>query len=143
MSAATGPRDGLRKDADLVAYPLDANAKVYNDTLVFNRAGTGLVGPARLGNAADLFVGVAQGTFDNSTGPAAKGYARLKRNGTFAFVFGGGTPTYALNGQPAYATDDQTVQTSNVNAIKVGTFVFDPDLAAAGLVRVDVSKGVQ
>ncbi|GEM_PF-1437784 len=141
MAAASIDRDGLRKDADLVAFPMAASTKVYNDTLVFNLGGTGFVGPARTGNANDLFAGVAQGGVDNSNGVAGAKKARLKRNGSFAFAIAV-APTPALNGQPAYAADDSTVTATATGAIKVGTFIYDEQLAPAGLVRVDVSKGV-
>ena len=141
MSAASADRDGLRKDADLVAKNVAANTKIYNDTLVFNFGGTGNHGPARTGTATDLFAGVAQGGVDNSTGVAGAKKVRCKRTGSFAFNIAT-TPTVALDGQPAYASDDSTVTATATGAIKVGTFIFDDQIAAAGLIRVDVSKGV-
>lgn len=103
--------------------------------IIYEGAAVGLVdasGHARPLNAADRFAGFAVEKVDNSAGAAADKTVRLWQSGKVSCAVTGAVITD--EGQPIYATDDDTFVFSPVAAMFVG---FVHRFVSAGVVIVD------
>jgi outer membrane protein assembly factor BamB len=108
---------------------------VIASDIIYRGAAVGLVdatGHARPLNAADRFVGFAEGKADNSAGAAAAINVRVIEAGKIRLAVSGAVITDI--GQPVYATDDDTFVFNPVGAAFVG---FVQRFAASGVVIVD------
>lgn len=140
MSAATANRDAKRSEGKLKSFAVATLTTIYKDTLVGVNAGGYLV---NMSDAASLyFMGVAVEGKDNSAGANGALSCRVRRDGEFEFVYGGGDATIALVGEVAYLNDNQTVDedpATATNEYPVGVIV---EVVSTTKVRVDIAGAV-
>lgn len=131
LSAAKKSVD--RQDGDVVSFK-QAAVKIWEGALVSVNA-AGYVTNAT-DTTAEVVVGVADQTVDNSAGAAGDLSIKVRRTGVYNFVFGG-TATIADVNTLVYAVDNQTVDLVGVttNDILVGRIV---EVVTATKVRVDI-----
>ncbi|MBM3457334.1 MAG: hypothetical protein FJX77_02195 [Armatimonadetes bacterium] len=136
MAAATAGRDAKEQPGTVVSYPLAASTTIYKGTLVAVNAAGYLLS---ISDAANLiFVGVAEDTINNSSGAAGDKSARVRKDGTFEFVYAGGNATQANVGDVVNAQDNQTVDEDaalTTNDYPVGVVA---EFVSASLLRVRI-----
>ena len=127
MAALTAPRSTPEKVGPERAVPLAANAKVFQGGMV-QIAASGY-GVAAVATVANVTVGVARETVDN-TGGAAGAVSVKTRRGVFRFDNSAAGDAIGRTeiGKTVYAVDDQTVaKTDNAGARPAAGKCFDVD----------------
>jgi len=127
MAALTAPRSTPEKIGPERAVPLAANAKVYQGGMV-QIAASGY-GVAAVATAANVTVGMARETVDNTGGAAGAVSVKTRRG---VFRFGNSAAGDAIGrteiGKTVYVVDDQTVaKTDNAGARPAAGKCFDVD----------------
>lgn len=138
MSASTAAREANRKPGNLVAYAQGV-CKINKGTHTVIRS-DGYLYPLRAPavSQADVYAGVAYGTFDNTGGTAGANYMLVNKTGSF--VFNKTSPAQTDIGVAFYGVDDQTVSATSTNAVLVG---YAEELDASGLLRIRIDRAVQ
>lgn len=139
MTAITAAKKSVnRQDGIVLSFPMGVE-KIPEGALVATNAAGYAVNATD--TAANIVMGVADETVDNSSAavPAgANGLRRIKvrRTGVFSFVYGG-TATVANVNDLVYAVDNQTVDLIGVttNDMVVGRIV---EVLSTTKVRVDI-----
>lgn len=127
MTALVADRNTPYKDAELIAVPIAAAAKIFAGALVAANA-TGYAVPGS--TAATLtYLGRADETVDNTAGADAAKTVNVRRAKQFKFANLGADPvTQASMGKVCYIVDDQTVAaTSNAAARSAAGVVMGVD----------------
>lgn len=136
MAAATAPRDGQKKAAELMLYQIGA-VQVWKEALAFVRA-DGYAYPARaVASNTDIFIGVFYESINNSAGAAGAQSAKVYKNGSFVFAHTG--LVQANVGSPAYASDDQTITATPGSTVKQIGYIAEILSATQVRVRIDNS----
>jgi len=142
LPALNQPFETFEKPGLVVNYKT-TNAKIYKGSLVGVNAGGYLCSMSH-GTAGLKFVGVANETVDNASGPAGDKSLNVTKCGSFVFKAASGyTPALTDLGKEVFATTDWEVQVATAgltNQYKVGTIVGieNTSTGAPGVrVRVD------
>ena len=123
MAALTTERNTKKREGDVREYPVKANVKIYQGSLVVLDAGYAAPGRTATGLIA---VGRANETIDNTGGSAGAVKARVEEG---CFLFGNSASTDLIAqadvGQDCYLVDDQTVAktTASSTRSRVGKIV--------------------
>lgn len=134
MSNLTASRDDLRKDDELIAFPVKTGVTIYKGALV----GVDSTGYAKPAATTDKrIVGVAYETVAAGASASGTFTVRVYRKGTFQFNGSGLAVTNV--GDKVYVTDDNTVQTSATSTILVGVIT---EFTSATSVRVSITPNV-
>lgn len=116
MTAATMDRDDGRVDGELIQHGLAADAVVYKGTMVmFDTLGYLTPMTDASGN---VFAGVAYEAGDATGDSSGNVKVRVQRKGAFEMVLSGAAIT--VIGDEVYASDDQTVKTTQGTSTAVG-----------------------
>jgi len=134
MANLTASREDMRKNDDLVAYPVKAATTIFKGALVAVDA-TGYAKPAA--PADKRVVGVAYESGNNSTGASGAITARVSRIASIQLNTAG--LTIANVGDKVYVTDDNTVTTVAAGSILVGVIT---EFISATIVRVALTPNV-
>ncbi len=130
MAALTKDRNTLRRERDLLTYPVAANVKIYAGALVCLNA-SGLAVPGSTATTLTA-VGRAEEQVDN-TGGAASALLVPCRRGVYLFANDATDAVVQADvGKACYVVDDQTVAKTNGTNTR----------SAAGTVRGVESAGV-
>lgn len=127
MAALSAARNTPKSLGHVRDIPLAAGARVYAGGMVQVAASN--YGVAAGAVAANVTIGRAEDTFDNTGGINGAVTARVRR-GIFRYAnsASGDLITRSMIGKPCYVVDDQTVAaTSNSNARPQAGIVFDVD----------------
>jgi len=127
MAALTAPRSTPEKVGPERAVPLAANAKVYQGGMV-QIAASGY-GVAAVATAANVTIGMARETVDNTDGAAGAVSVKTRR-GVFRFANSAAGDAIGRTeiGKTVYVVDDQTVaKTDNSGARPAAGKCFDVD----------------
>jgi hypothetical protein len=111
MVAATADRNTKKRDGDVLDFPVKANTKIFQGTLVVLDAGYAAPGRTAVGLIA---VGMCLETVDNTGGAAGALKVRVDQ-GTFQFAnsSAGDLIAQADVGADCFIVDDQTLAKTN------------------------------
>ena len=115
MTALTADRNTPKKDAELLGFPVAANAKIFAGALVVANA-TGYAAPGSVATTLTA-LGRAESFVDNTGGADGAKTVQVSRQKGFKFVnHGADLVTQADIGKSCYIVDDQTVAKTNGGA---------------------------
>lgn len=108
----TGSRNTPHKDAELLPFPVAANAKIYGGAMVVADA-TGFAAPGST-SLTVKYIGRAEDNVDNTGGAAGAKTVFVRRKKVFKWANAVGDPvTQADVGNQVYIVDDFTVAKTN------------------------------
>lgn len=133
MTALTDNKEVLEKHRRLIENPVAASVVIFKGSIVMSNA-TGFLAPAAALAGAKM-AGMAYEKMDNANGADGDVNCKLLREGLFELD--GAGFTQADLGEMVYASDDQTVSTTQgTNEIAVGKIA---QVVSASKVYVDVA----
>ena len=134
MTALTDNKEVSEKNSRIIENPVAASTVIFKGAIVMSNA-TGYLAPAAA-LADAVMAGIAYEKADNANGADGDVNCKLLREGSFELS--GSGFTQADLGLAVYASDDQTVSTTQgTNEVEVGKIV---QVVSASKVFVDIAK---
>lgn len=132
MAALTESKEIVEKKSELIAHPVVAAGVIYRGAMVKHNA-AGYLAPAAAESGA-VFAGIAYEEKDNSAGSAGDVKCLVMKKGSF--LLEGAGFSQADVGSKVYASDDQTISTTQgANEQEIGRI---EEFVSATQVWVDI-----